>query len=45
MSSFAKNYYIFEINEIKEIKNSSNESSLSDENIGKRNKRQSLHQN
>jgi len=37
MSSFAKNYYIFEINEIKEIKNSSNESSLSDENIGKRN--------
>jgi len=37
MSSFAKNYYIFEINEIKEIKNSSNESSLSDENIGIRN--------
>lgn len=39
MSSFAKNYYIFEINEIKEIKNSSNESSLSDENIGQFNKR------
>ena len=40
MSSFAKNYYILEINEMKEIRNSSNESSLSDEPVGKRNKNQ-----